>query len=178
MRKQTFSVALCGILTALGTALMLLGGVFPSTTLAAPMLASLALLPARDELGTKAAVLVYVATGLLTLLLDADKGAAIMYLLLGYYPLLKPWFELRKPVIAMAMKLLLVALAVAASYGVMIWVFQLDWAVEELQTATTVTTVLSLAMGLVAFFLYDFLLKLLVVVYRRRLAPLLRKIYK
>lgn len=56
MRKKSAQVALCGVLAGLAAALMALGGILPAATYCAPLLASLVLIPAREECGAKAAV--------------------------------------------------------------------------------------------------------------------------
>ena len=47
MHGKSGPIALCGVLAALATALMLLGGIFPGATYCAPLLASLVLIPAQ-----------------------------------------------------------------------------------------------------------------------------------
>ena len=51
MHGKSGPIALCGVLAALATALMLLGGIFPGATYCAPLLASLVLIPAQEECG-------------------------------------------------------------------------------------------------------------------------------
>ena len=73
MHGKSGPIALCGVLAALATALMLLGGIFPGATYCAPLLASLVLIPAQEECGPRAAWGLFTAAALLSLLLCADK---------------------------------------------------------------------------------------------------------
>ena len=83
-------LAVGAVMAAVGTVLMLLGGVIPVFTYVSPLLASLFLIPADCVVGKKAAWVVWVITAGLTLLLGADKEAAFFYVFFSWYPLLKP----------------------------------------------------------------------------------------
>lgn len=83
-------LALCGVLAALATALLALGGVLPGMVFCAPILAMGALLPVLEELGPKAAGTAYAAVAILALLLVPDRETAFVYLFFGWYPILRP----------------------------------------------------------------------------------------
>ena len=82
--------ALCGVSAALGTALLLLGGLIPGATYCAPLLGMLPLIPCMEEYGRGAALSVYAVTAALAVLLVPDKELACVYLFFGYYPALRP----------------------------------------------------------------------------------------
>ena len=86
-------MALGAVMAAVGTAVMLLGGVIPVFTYVSPLLASLFLIPVENAAGKKAAVAVWAITAVLTLLLGVDKEAAFFYVFFGWYPLLKPLLD-------------------------------------------------------------------------------------
>ena len=56
-------LALCGVLTALAASVLMLGGMIPAATFAAPLLAMALLLPLLEEYGPRAAGTAYAAAG-------------------------------------------------------------------------------------------------------------------
>ena len=78
------------MLCALSVAFLWLSGILPLSTYFWPILASAALLPAREECRKSYAWSCFAAAAILGLLLCADKEAALLFCFLGYYPLLKP----------------------------------------------------------------------------------------
>ena len=88
MRART--LALCGLLSALAAALLILGGVLPGMVFCAPILAMGVLLPVLEEWGPKAAGTSYAAVSILALLLPANRETAFVYLFFGWYPILRP----------------------------------------------------------------------------------------
>ena len=93
--RPTAAVTLGGVLAALSLVLMLLVNLLPSATdLALPALAGVLLIAAVIEMGRKWSLLIYAAVGLLSLLLLADKTAAVFYILFfGHYPIVKSLIE-------------------------------------------------------------------------------------
>ncbi|MBQ9664038.1 MAG: hypothetical protein IJV40_12885 [Oscillospiraceae bacterium] len=93
MNKKPFSpafmLALCALMAALGTVIMLSSGVIPILTYASPLIAGLTLIPVLYEFGSKYAWMTWLVTALLSLMICADREAAFFYLFLGYYPIVK-----------------------------------------------------------------------------------------
>lgn len=174
MRNRTsFRVALCGVLAALMTAVMLLGTLIPGTTYLCPALAGAFLLPVLWELGVRAGGLVFLAVSLLSLFLAPDKQAALFFVLLfGWYPLLRPSLQrLRQKVIRWVVKFLLFNLALVAIALVTVFVLGLPLFGPEEQGGTTLVLLGTLVLGNVAFVLYDILLGRLGDLYVMRLRP-------
>lgn len=89
--KQTKALAFCGVMTALGVVILLLGGFLGIGTYAAPMLAGLMLLPVGSRYGWKYHALVWLCVGVLALILVSDVEESLMFLgLFGWYPILRP----------------------------------------------------------------------------------------
>lgn len=87
-------VALGGIVTAVCTVLMFLTGLIPVGTYALPAIAGVVLVLIVIEIGVRWAWAVYAAVSLLSILLAADKEAAVLFaLFFGYYPILKSNIE-------------------------------------------------------------------------------------
>ena len=166
-------------MAGLGTALMLLGGLLGSATYCAPLLASLVLIPVREECGGKAAWGVFAATALLSLLLGADKEAGLIFLALGYYPIIKFRLDAVRPgVFSRVCKLLLFNAAIAAVYALLLFVLTSEALFAELSTmGQGLLATLALG-GNVVFCLYDVLLGRLWPLYRARLQPALRRIFR
>lgn len=117
MGRQSHEIALCGVAAALGIVLLLLGCMIPGATYCAPPLAMLALLPVLSERGPRPALSVYGVTAILALLLAPDKESALVYLLLGHYPVLRPTLNrLRLRFVRLLCKLAVFNSAVAVLY--------------------------------------------------------------
>ena len=88
MRRRTHELALASVLSALAAVLLCLGGIVPLATYAAPLLASMVLVAAREECSPGLAWGCWLVSAALGLLLSPDKEAALLHAFLGYYPLL------------------------------------------------------------------------------------------
>lgn len=156
MHRKSREIALGGVLTALATAILLLGGVLPIATYCAPMLAMLALLPVQEEFGVKTAGTAYAAVSLLALGLAADKEMAAVYLFFGYYPLLKPGFDrIRLRGTRILAKLGYFNAAAAALYAVLIRLFAMDAVVREFHSLSGVFLLALALLGNAAFLTLD-----------------------
>lgn len=177
-RKSTsWAMAYCGMASALCVALMLLGAVVPVLMFVAPAAASLLIATVCVECGLKMAVTAYGAVSLLSLLFVPDKEVALIFVfLLGYYPLIKPKFErIRSKVVRVVSKLLLCNGAVLAMYGLVLLLVPAGSISQELRTTALVVSLSTLAMGNVAFLLYDRALRNLLQVYHLVWRPRLHK---
>ena len=90
MNTTAKELALGGMFTALGVVLLCLGGVVPLALYACPILASAVLLPVRERCRKQVAWSCYAAIAILGTLLGPDKEASMLFVFLGYYPLVKP----------------------------------------------------------------------------------------
>lgn len=169
MRRETRELALAGMLAALGTVLLCLGGIVPLATYIAPILASLAVLVAREECRMSFAIGCYAVSAALGLLLSPDKEAAMLYAFLGYYPLLKPRLDLLRPrLLRVLVKLLICCAAAGSMYALLIFVFRLEAVVQEFAEASPALLALTAALGVAVFLLYDLSLSRLGIYYRNR----------
>ena len=127
MKKNTKQLALAGIFAGLGVVILLLGALLQVLDLSAAALVALLIAVAVLELSPIYPPLIYVATGLLSLVLLPDKLAAVVYLTItGYYPIVKRYFE-RLPVwLSWVLKFVLFNLALTAPLGVGVWLLSLD----------------------------------------------------
>ena len=170
--RKSWAMAYCGMAAALSVALMLLGAVVPVLMFIAPAVASLLIATVCVECLTA-----YGAVSLLSLLFVPDKEVALVFVfLLGYYPLVKPRFErIRPPLVRGLCKLLLCNGAVLAMYGLVLLLVPAGSISQELKTTALVVSLATLAMGNVAFLLYDRALHNLLQVYQLVWRPKLHK---
>ncbi|MCI9406312.1 MAG: hypothetical protein HFK04_05295, partial [Oscillospiraceae bacterium] len=93
MLKKSSQVALGGVIASLCTLLMLLTGLFPFLTYAAPAAAGFLLIAIIVDCGYRWAILVYLVVSVLSLFIVPDKQAAIIFVFLGYYPIIKDYLD-------------------------------------------------------------------------------------
>lgn len=176
-QRKSWAMAYCGIVAALCVALMLLGAVIPIAMFIAPAVAGFLIATVCVECGLQMALTAYAAVSLLALLFVPDKEVALIFtVLLGYYPLVKPKFERIRPALLRGVcKLLLCNGAVLAMYGLIYLLVPMGSILQELRTTAMAATLVTLAMGNVAFLLYDRALHNMLMMYRLVWQPKLHK---
>lgn len=170
-------MAYCGMASALCIALMLLGAVVPVLMFIAPAAASLLIATVCVECGKTMAFTAYGAVSLLSILFVPDKEVALTFVfLLGYYSLVKPYFDRIRPALLRgAAKLLLCNGSILLMYGLVLLLVPAGSISQELKTTALIVSLSTLAMGNVAFLLYDRALRNLLQVYRLVWQPRLHK---
>ena len=176
-QRKSWAMAYCGIVAALCVALMLLGAVSPIAMFIAPAVAGFLIATVCVECGLQMALTAYAAVSLLALLFVPDKEVALIFtVLLGYYPLVKPKLERIRPALMRGVcKLLLCNGAVLAMYGLIYLLVPMGSISQELRTTAMAATLVTLAMGNVAFLLYDRALHNMLMMYRLVWQPKLHK---
>lgn len=176
-QQKSWAMAYCGIVAALCVALMLLGAVIPIAMFIAPAVVGFLIATVCVECGMQMALTAYAAVSLLALLFVPDKEVALIFtVLLGYYPLAKPKFERIRPALLRCVcKLLLCNGAVLAMYGLIYLLVPMGSISQELRATATAAALATLAMGNVAFLLYDRALHNMLMMYRLVWQPKLHK---
>lgn len=160
MRNQNAkAVALGGLLAAVALVIMCLGGMIPLATYICPMLCCILQYIVLRICGARIAWTWYAVVALLGLLMGPDKEAAAVFLLLGYYPIVKP--KLEKSRLRWLWKLLLFNGAVLLLYGVLLKLLGMDQAISETEELGMIGLAVSLVLGNAVFFLLDRLLTML-----------------
>ena len=160
-------VALCGLFAALSVVLMELGSVIAVLAYTAPMMACILVMVVGAECGVRLAWTEYGAAALLSVLLVPDKESAFLFLFLGYYPLVKHWFDkLRPRLLRLACKLLYFNGSVLAMFLMLYSLFFPGQLLSDLHGAGAILTATTLALGNLAFLLMDRALCRLLAVYR------------
>ncbi|MGN0707038.1 MAG: hypothetical protein ACI4JC_03475 [Faecalibacterium sp.] len=176
-RQKSWGIAYCGMAAALSVALMLLGAVIPIAMFIAPAVAGFLIATVCVECGPRMAWTAYAAVSLLGLLFVPDKEVALIFtVLLGYYPLIKHRFDRLHPALLRGgCKLLVCNVAVLAMYALLLMLFPAGAVAEELRATALTLTLVTLAMGNVAFLLYDRALQNMLQLYRLLWQPRLHK---
>lgn len=164
--KQAKFIALGGILAALAMVIMCLGGLIPLATYVCPVLCAIMLHVLLQLTGKRIGWAWYATVAVLSLLFAPDKEAAAVFVFLGYYPLVKPWFD-RLPA-AWLFKLLFFTGMILLAYGSLIYLMGMDAILAEFRDLGAVFTGITLLMGDAVLLVLDMLLKRIQNLFRRK----------
>ena len=121
-------------MTALAVVIMSLGSLIPVNTYVCPVLCILMHRLVLGRCGRRLGWCYYMAVAILSLLLAPDREAALVYLCLGYYPMIRPWFaRIRPEILSTAVKLVFFTLAGAAAYGLLMLALGVDAVLAEFE---------------------------------------------
>ena len=155
-RNRSKAIALGGVMVALAVVIMCLGGLIPVATYVCPMLCMLLLTVVLRMCGGRIAWAWYGAVTVLCLLLAPDKEAAAVFVLLGYYPIIKPRLDALK--LNWVWKLLLFNVCILVLYTAGIWLLGLDGVASEFEELGILGLAVLLILGNITFLLLDKLL--------------------
>ena len=112
--QRTKRLAVCAMLSALGVVILGIGSLVSVMDISMAVIASLFCVFAVIEYGGASPWLIFVVTGVLSLLLPQKAPAAMYLLFFGYYPIIKEKLEKKKKAVAWILKeaIFQVALAV------------------------------------------------------------------
>jgi len=155
--KQSFQVALGGVISALSLVVLMMTGIIPFATYSLPCIAGLLLVIIVVECGAKWAWISFGATAILSLMITPDREAAIMYTaLFGYYPMVKQLIERRfTGVKEWVCKIALFNVAVVIAYVIAINLFGMTYLLEDMGDFLMLSLLALLGLGNVVFVLYD-----------------------
>lgn len=152
--KNSFKTALGGLITALGTVLLLLFSAIPFLEYTIPAAAGLLVLLMQAQTSKIWAFGVYIATSLLCIFVVPNKEAAAMYIaLFGLYPVIKSFFDKLPKWAAYIVKSVFFSADVIGVYYILIKVFGISQELTE--DLTKFTLPILMICGLVAFLVYD-----------------------
>ena len=156
MRSKAYPIALGGMLAAAAVVLMSVGTIIPVATYAAPVLCMLICQVVCRLCGSRIAWAWYGAVAVLSLLLAPDKEAAAVFLVLGYYPILKPKLDHLKG--KLLWKVLYFNGSILALYWVLLNIIGMRQLLSDFDGMSIAMTAVLLILGNVTFFLLDHLL--------------------
>ena len=176
MNDRTRRLAVGGMMTALATAILLMGGVIPAATFVGPALAGIVMIPVLVEGGRRMALGAWLAVSALGLMLCADKEAALLFAFLGWYPVAKWPLEAKLPGWrSLPVKLLLWNACAGAMAAMIFFVFRMDQVIAEYREMSRAMLIVFAVLANVTLILYDRLLNTMAVVYVKKLRPKLFK---
>ena len=147
------NVALGGVMAALAVVLMCMGTLIPVATFVCPMLCMVLLSVVLRMTNSRIGWAWYGAVSVLSVLLAPDKEAAAVFVFLGYYPIVKPWFDKRWA--AFIWKLALFNGAIFAMYSIMIRLLGMKELLEDYQEMGMLLTAVTLLLGNITLFMLD-----------------------
>ena len=172
MRKRTRQIAVSGMMVALATAILMMGGVIPAATFAGPALAGLMLIPVFAEGGQKLALGAWLAISALSLILCADKEAALLFAFLGWYPAMKWKLEEKlKGWKGVPVKLVIWNACAGAMAAMIFFVLRMDQVMAEYREMGRAMLIGFIVLANVTLLVYDRLLGIMAVVYVKKLRP-------
>ena len=157
MRSKAYPIALGGMLAAVAVVLMCIGTIIPIATYAVPAMCILVCQTVLKLCGPRIAWAWYGAVALLSLLMAPDKEAAAVFLILGYYPIVKPKLDRMKG--KWLWKALLFNGSILSLYWVLLNLIGVERLVAEFSGIGIAMTAVLLAMGNLIFFLLDYRLE-------------------
>lgn len=158
-RTPAGEVALGGVLAALAVVILSLGTLIPGAGYICPILCILLTQVMLHRCGTRIAWAWYGAVAVLGALLAADKESAAVFLFLGYYPILKPWFDGKR--LGRLWKLLYFNLAAVVMTLLLEKLLGIPVVEEEFQNIGGILIAVLLLLANVTFLLTDKLLEIL-----------------
>ena len=174
-RKTALAVTFCGLMAALGVGLMLIGAALAVAAYAAPMFASMCLIPVIAEFGKPRAWLCYTASAVLIALLSPDKELAFFYVAMGYYPIVRSAFEAIRPKwLRVPVKLAYFAAVIALLYLFLCFVLRLDAVLSELKKSGPWLNAVFFVLLTAVMLLYDLAVSVAERVYIQRIRPKLK----
>lgn len=178
MKKKSVRAAVCGLAAALSVTIMLLGGLLYIFAYVAPMLLGLVCVMIKKTLGAKDAVLVYAATSILSLILVPEKESVLMFaLFFGYYPIIKSSLDkLKIKPLRFLLKLLIFNASIAVIELLCVFVFNIPF-FEDGVFSYALLIGFAAAMNF-TFIMYDYLLKIFLVLYEKKIEKRITKYLK
>ena len=175
--KISYIVSLCGIMCGLALALMFVLGMIPMFEYISSAVAGILIWVIRDRLGVKYGLVSYLAVGLLCLLITPNYEVSMIYLfLLGYYPILREYFQkIRLKILRITVKLMVYAVGAVSAYMILIYVFGLAELLDDMDDFGKYGSMVLLGMGAVAFLMYDIFLGLFDPFYQKLLKPKIQR---
>ena len=156
MRKTAKTVALGGMMSAVAVVIMCMGTIVPIATFVCPALAMIAGQITVRLCGRRIGWCWYGVVVILSLLMSFDKEAAVTFAFLGYYPMIKFWFDRNK--LGWVGKLAYFNLSIVVMYLLLLQLFGMADLAEEYAELGKLGIIFMLVLGNVTFYLLDIVL--------------------
>lgn len=149
-------VAFGGVAATMAVVIMSLGGLIPVATYVCPVLCALLGYVVLRICGRRIAWAWYGTVALLAMLFGPDKEAAAVYLFLGYYPIIKSFFDRIR--LGFILKILYFNGSVALLYTVLIYLMGMTQFLTDYFEAGLFGLAIMLILGNITFLFLDRLL--------------------
>ena len=154
MKKTPASqIAFGGMMAALALVIMNMVGLIPIATYVCPSLCMVLLSVVLKLCGKRIGWALYGAVAILSVLMAPDKEAAMIFAVIGYYPIIKPAFERTK--MPNTCKYLYFNVVILLVYWLMINLMGLTEIAKEFAEMGLLFTIVTLLMGNMVFQLLD-----------------------
>lgn len=177
MRDISYRVALGGIVSSLCLLCMFLAGIMPMFYLILPMIAGILLMIIAEEVNLSWAWLTYIAVGILSLFITADKEASLVFIMIfGHFPIIRLHLEkIKLKILRWLIKLAIFNACAVSFFYVTVYIFGIREMLEEMNEYGNYGAVILLVLCNIIFVLYDLNLYLMYSIYKIKFMPLLRK---
>lgn len=177
MRDISYRVALGGIVSSLCLLCMFLAGIMPMFYLILPMIAGILLMIIAEEVNLSWAWLTYIAVGILSLFITADKEASLVFIMIfGHFPIIRLHLEkIKLKLLRWLIKLAIFNACAVSFFYVTVYIFGIREMLEEMNEYGNYGAVILLVLCNIIFVLYDLNLYLMYSIYKIKFMPLLRK---
>ena len=159
MQNNTKRIALGGMLAGVAVVIMCLGGLIPVATYICPMLCCMTQFLVFRFCGRRLAWTWFCVVSLLALVTGPDKEAVLVFIAIGYYPILKPYFDRYK--FGILLKFVLFNVSIFTVYGIMIRFLGMDEVLSENMEFGLIGLAVIVLLGNLTFFLLDKLLTIM-----------------
>lgn len=175
--KKSTLISVCGLSAALTVALLFLGGIAYILSYTVPMFAGILNKMLSKSFGTKCALITFVASSLLSLMLVTDKECVIMYIFcFGYYPIIQHNLgKINSRLIRVIIKLLIWNFLLAVGQLILVYVFGIPFL--EAGESKIFILIFALMMNII-FLFYDKLLVRLLFLYEKKFEKHIKRIFK
>lgn len=170
-KSDTYYIALGGVIAALSVVLIFLGAVIPYVSIALPALAGILLIAVVIESRASWAFIIFAAVSILSVLFVPDKEPVVYYIaFFGHYPVVKSFIErIRWLPVQWIVKFTYFNVCIAAAFAVILFLGIMPNQYNGALYLGAVAVLFN-----ITFFVYDFAVSRLVLVYVNRIKKMLK----
>ena len=171
-KRQAFSIAYCGIITALAVITMFLSLV-PSFAYAVPALAGIVIWTVSQHISAKWAYLCYAACGFISFMLVPEPEADLFYIFFfGYFPTLCDQLDkIKSKAVKFIMQLAIFNAAVVIAFNLTVLLMSAEEALEGMEDFGEYAVYFFWGFGNIAFLIYLFSLNYIKEAYIKVIKP-------
>lgn len=173
---KTKQVAFSGMLSALSVILMFLGSVVSVLSYVMPLASGLLMIIAVENISKKSATAIYFCVSLLSIILLSDKECALFYIsFFGYYPIIKSNIDkIKNKLLLWIARAIIFNVSIISNQLICVYVFNIPF--DEFLGKWGIIILLLLANLL--FVLYERMLNLLILLYRKKYKSKISNLFK